>query len=116
MNQELLDDELSFQLNNKINKCNKEELFKYNKEQYENTKTIISELFGWFKQINRNCFLCSQTTYGFIFDFYFGYHRSRNCSLYVLSEPCRWNHITLFLAGLNHVYGLSFDERSLPSD
>ena len=86
MNQELLDDELSFQLNNKINKCNKEELFKYNKEQYENTKTIISELFGWFKQINRNCFLCSQTTYEFIFDFYFIFNLQK-ISQNIKNEP-----------------------------
>ena len=86
MNQELLDDELSFQLNNKINKCNKEELFKYNKEQYENTKTIISELFGWFKQINRNCFLCSQTSYEFIFDFYFIFNLQK-ISRNIKNEP-----------------------------
>ena len=66
VNKELLNDELSFQLNNKINKCNKKILFDYYKEEFERTKTKISELFGWFKQITRKCNYCSKITYDLI--------------------------------------------------
>ena len=78
MNQELLNDESSFQLNNKINKCNKDELFQYNKDEVENTKTIVSELFGGFKQISRVC-SCNGITFDFIFEFFLTFNLQKIC-------------------------------------
>jgi ubiquitin C-terminal hydrolase len=57
----------------KINKCNKKDLFDYNKGEFERTKTIISELFGWFKQTNSQC-NCGGNTFDFIPDFYFSFN------------------------------------------
>ena len=79
-NKELLGDENSIQLSNKINKCNKKELFEYYKDEFERTKTKISELFCWFKQIKRKCNHCRETTYDFINELYFIFNLEKVCN------------------------------------
>jgi len=75
MNEELLEmkNELSLKLNNIINKCNQKKLFEYYIEEFERTKTIITELFGWFKQTRRKCKYCKKNTFDFIFELYFNF-------------------------------------------
>jgi ubiquitin C-terminal hydrolase len=68
INKELLGEELSFKLTNKINKTEKVELFNYYKNEFKRSKTKITELFGWFKQIERTCLYCTKITYDFIID------------------------------------------------
>jgi ubiquitin C-terminal hydrolase len=99
MNKEL-SDEISFQLNNKINKCNKKDLFDYNKGEFERTKTIISELFGWFEQTNIQC-NCGGNTFNFIPYFYFSFNLQK-VNKYDL------NLIDCFKDYFNDKYNISF--------
>ena len=80
INKEILGDECSMQLNNKINKCNKKILFEYYKEEFQRTKTIITELFGWFKQTRRYCRFCKKNTFDFIFELYFNFSLQKICT------------------------------------
>ena len=78
VNKELLCDENSIQLDNTINKCNKNELFQYYKGEFERAKTKISELFGWFKQIIREC-NCNKITYDFVLEYHFIFNLKKVC-------------------------------------
>ena len=60
----------SFELNNKLNKLDKFEVFKYYKGEEERTSSIISTLFGFCKQTTNVCSLCSEKSYDFIYEFY----------------------------------------------
>lgn len=71
INEEMLGGESSFQLNNTIDRCNKKDLFDYYKNEQDRTKTIISESFGWMKQIEKKCNYCHKITYDFISEFIF---------------------------------------------
>ena len=79
INHEILDEQDSFQYNNKLNKCDKFQLFNYYKKENERTKTIISDCFGWFLQTEKYCFSCRKKNYDFIFDFYFIFNLQKIC-------------------------------------
>jgi hypothetical protein len=79
INKELLGDEQSFILKNEINKTNKIKLFQFYREEFQRSQTIITELFGWFKQIEKNCLFCKQKTYEFIIDTNFIFNLQKIC-------------------------------------
>jgi ubiquitin C-terminal hydrolase len=60
----------SFELNNKLNKLNKFEVFGYYKGEDKRTSSIISSLFGYCKQTTNYCSLCRIESYDFIYEFY----------------------------------------------
>ena len=79
INKELLGDEQSFVLKNEIKKTEKFELFQYYKDEFKRSQTIITELFGWFKQIEKTCSICNKKTYEFIIDTNFIFNLKKIC-------------------------------------
>ena len=58
----------SLELNNKLNKLNKIEVFNYYKGEEERIGSIISILFGWCEQFENECNLCTQKSYNFVYE------------------------------------------------
>lgn len=64
-----LNNDNSIQLNNKLDKLNKYEVFNYYKDEEERTKSLISTLFSWCKQTKRLCKKCNNISYDYIYEF-----------------------------------------------
>lgn len=81
INKELLGEDQSFVLKNDIKKTNKIELFRYYRDEFQRSQTIITELFGWIKQIEKTCSSCKQKTYEFIVDTNFIFNLQKICKV-----------------------------------